>query len=85
MSTQTHSHHVADLNDRDLCDAEQFNRLVSFREIDMNAIPSDLRVFDFCWSLCAFEHLGSIRQGLAFVIISVALLRPGGVAVHKLR
>jgi hypothetical protein len=49
----------------------------------MNAIPADLAgSFDFCWSTCAFEHLGSIERGLGFVEASLETLRPGGVAVH---
>lgn len=55
---------------------------VSFEIADMNAIGAHLRAFDFCWSSCAFEHLGSIRNGLDFVRNSVGALKPGGVAVH---
>jgi hypothetical protein len=61
---------------------EAFDQLVDFRFVDMNAIPQDLRGYDFCWSVCAFEHLGSIAQGLAFVENALATLRPGGMAVH---
>jgi hypothetical protein len=55
---------------------------VAFRAVDMNRIPEDLGGFDFCWSACAFEHLGSIARGLAFVERSLGTLRPGGIAVH---
>jgi len=55
---------------------------VSVREVDMTDIPADLVGFDFCWSSCAFEHLGSIEAGLEFVEASVRCLRPGGWAVH---
>jgi len=61
---------------------EQFDQQVSLRSVDMNAIPTDLTGFDFCWSICALEHLGSIRNGLAFVENSLRTLRPGGMAVH---
>ena len=71
------------LNERGLCEPEVFDRLVDYRYVDMNAIPEDLAgQFDFCWSACAFEHLGSIRNGLEFVARSVETLKPGGVAVH---
>jgi SAM-dependent methyltransferase len=64
-------------------DKESFSAAVRFRCVDMNDIPGDLDGgFDFCWSICAFEHLGSIERGLAFVERSGALLAPGGVAVH---
>lgn len=66
----------------DICDDETFSRNVSFRVCDMNAIDEDLEGFDFCWSACAFEHLGSIDQGLDFVENSLATLKPGGWAIH---
>lgn len=65
-----------------MIDRTDFDRLVDLRFVDMNAIPADLTGYDFCWSICAFEHLGSIEQGLAFVENSLATLRPGGLAVH---
>ncbi|MDB5687004.1 MAG: class SAM-dependent methyltransferase, partial [Rhizorhabdus sp.] len=37
---------------------------------------------DFTWSSCAYEHLGSIENGLAFFENSLKCLRPGGIAVH---
>lgn len=61
----------------------EFDRLVRFTQCDMNDIAPELDDgFDFCWSICAFEHLGSIEQGLAFVERSARLLKPGGLAVH---
>jgi SAM-dependent methyltransferase len=50
--------------------------------VDMNDIPSSLRDFDFCWSICALEHLGSIEKGLDFIENAMDTLRPGGIAVH---
>ncbi len=63
-------------------DRETFNRLVDFKYVDMTDIPSDLRGFDFCWSICAFEHLGSIAAGMDFVESAVDVLKPGGVSIH---
>lgn len=65
-----------------LCPDDVFDRGVSLRACDMNAIPPDLKDFDFCWSACALEHLGSIEKGLDFVANSVDCLKPGGWAVH---
>ena len=49
----------------------------------MNRIPDDLRGFDFTWSCCCFEHLGSLEAGIQFVLNSVEkTLRRGGIAVH---
>ena len=61
---------------------EAFDRMVSLQFVDMNAIPSALEDYDFCWSICSLEHLGSIAKGLDFIENSLAVLRPGGVAVH---
>ena len=82
VETDQHARSKDVLNGRGLCPPEQFNRLVDFRFMDMSAIDNDLRGYDFCWSACALEHLGSIEQGLRFIEASLECLRPGGVAVH---
>jgi len=61
---------------------EQFDQHVDFRAVDMNAIPDDLQGYDFCWSICALEHLGTIERGLRFIERSLETVRPGGLAVH---
>ena len=38
--------------------------------------------YDFIWSSCAMEHLGSIKNGIDFVKNSLACLKPGGYAIH---
>lgn len=73
---------LAAMNDKAICEPEQFEKLVTFRTVDMREVPRDLRGFDFTWSSCAFEHLGTIEKGLAFVIDQMQCLRPGGIAVH---
>lgn len=70
------------LNTRNLCDEETLVRRVSYRPVDMNAIPDDLTGFDFNWSSCSFEHLGSIDKGIDFLKNQLRTLRPGGWAVH---
>jgi len=70
------------LNTHGLCPDELFVRRVRFRPVDMNAIPDDLRGFDFTWSSCALEHLGTLGAGADFVVAQMECLRPGGVAVH---
>jgi len=78
-----HARALDDLNARGLCPPDAFAARVDFRVVDMNAVPRDLDGrFDFCWSACAFEHLGSIDKGLDFFVRSLDCLRPGGVAVH---
>ena len=64
-------------------DRETFMQRVSYETCDMTNIPDHLSGFDFCWSSCCFEHLGSLDAGMEFVVNSVEkTLRPGGVAVH---
>jgi SAM-dependent methyltransferase len=82
VDTNQHASRLDDLNAAGLCPPEVFARNVSFRTVDMNKIPDDLRNFDFTWSSCAFEHLGSIARGQAFVLAQMRCLRPGGVGVH---
>lgn len=65
-----------------VCPDTLFDRNVEFQECDMNNIPAEFTDFDFCWSACALEHLGSIAQGLAFIERSVQCLKPGGWAIH---
>ena len=60
-----------------------FRELVSFAEVDMNLIdPKFNDGFDFCWSACSLEHLGSLDHGARFVKSAMNVLKPGGVAVH---
>jgi hypothetical protein len=82
VDTHQHAGGLAILNQHRLCDPIAFQQRVQFRYVDMNAIPPDLRDFDFTWSSCSFEHLGSINKGLHFLENQMACLRPGGVAVH---
>jgi len=81
-ATSQHAASIEALRRRDLCPDDLFDRNLSFRSVDMNAVPDDLTGFDFCWSACALEHLGSIEAGLAFIRRSVDTLKPGGWAVH---
>ena len=73
---------VEALNSRRICTPDRFAKLVTYRNVDMNRIPEDLRDFDFTWSSCALEHIGSIRHGLDFIHNSMRCLKPGGWAIH---
>jgi hypothetical protein len=73
---------LGDLNRHGLCPAEDFERRVRYRDVDMNAIPADLRDFDFTWSSCALEHLGTLEAGADFVVAQLDCLAAGGVGVH---
>ena len=62
---------------------ELFDERVSFEFADMNNIPEHFAGFDFCWSSCSLEHLGSLRHGIDFIINSVEkTLKIGGLACH---
>ena len=73
---------IESLNIRGLCSEEVLQEHVSYRAVDMNDIPDDLVDFDFTWSSCSFEHLGTIEKGLAFLKNQLKTLKPGGWAVH---
>jgi 2-polyprenyl-3-methyl-5-hydroxy-6-metoxy-1,4-benzoquinol methylase len=77
-----HASSLEQVNARGLCSPELFDANVRFRCVDMREIPNDLSGFDFIWSSCALEHLGSLRHGMDFVLNAMECLRPGGIAVH---
>lgn len=82
VDTDQHASSLATLNEAGICEPATFAENVSFRPVDMNEIPTDLRGFDFLWSSCAMEHLGSLEHGIHFVCSAMDCLKPGGVAVH---
>ena len=82
LSAAQRSRSYEELNRWGICDPTVFGDLVTFREVDMRAIPDDLSNFDFTWSCCAFEHLGTIEAGLRFIEAQLRCLKPGGIAVH---
>ena len=83
--TQTEQYALckSSLNAKGICSPEIFDQRVDLRCIDMNNIDAQYdNTADFIWSCCCFEHLGSIKNGLAFVMKSLRCLKPGGIAVH---
>lgn len=76
--TGQRAHSLADLG------LDSDDRLVSFREVDMNSIPDDLLQgqFDFTWSCGSFEHIGGIDKSLEFFRNQMRCLKPGGIACH---
>jgi hypothetical protein len=59
-----------------------FDERVEYLPCDMNNIPAGFREFDFVWSSCSLEHLGSLEAGIRFVENSMETLKRGGIAVH---
>ncbi len=79
----SHSSDVEQLFCSEVISRELFDTQVSFEPCDMNAIPSHLNNYDFCWSSCSMEHLGSLQHGIDFVVNSIEqTLRIGGIACH---
>jgi SAM-dependent methyltransferase len=68
---------------RDICSDEWKLDLIKHAFVNMNHIPREYDGrFDFTWSACALEHVGSIDLALTFIENSLKTLKPGGVAVH---
>jgi SAM-dependent methyltransferase len=80
--TNQHAQNIEILNEREICKEDDFKELVTFEYMDMNKIGVQACDFDFCWSACALEHLGSIEKGLQFIKNSLKCLNPGGIAIH---
>lgn len=75
---------LADLPYQDICSQDEMLHRVSFRSMDMNALPDGLLrgEFDFTWSCGSFEHIGGIEASLSFFCQQIKALRLGGIAAH---
>lgn len=83
IATDQHGGDAEELFFPRLVTREAFDARVALRAVDMRHIPKDLEGgFDFVWSVCSFEHLGTIEAGLDFVVNASRCLKPGGIAVH---
>lgn len=67
-----------------IVDRTVFDENVSFRSANMARLDDDLGLgaYDFLWSCCALEHLGSLGKGFDFIRNATRFLKPGGIAVH---
>lgn len=81
-STEQHAATLEALNSVGICSSDIFKQRVSFKFVNMNDIPHDLQGFDFIWSSCALEHLGSLEHGIRFIHNAMKCLKPGGIAVQ---
>lgn len=84
IKTNQHTSSLDDLYNSEICQKDLFVKNVDFRFVDMNNIPSDFfNSFDFVWSSCALEHLGSLENGINFIKNSLKCLKQSGsIAVH---
>jgi len=81
-SGNQHASNLATLEHPAICETEIFYKNVSFKPVNMNNIPNNMGEFDFCWSSCAFEHIGNEQKGMDFLLNTLKLLTPNGVSVH---
>ena len=83
VNTDQHVSNREGLFRKDLISREDFDERVSFAVADMNHLNvSWFGTFDFIWTTCSVEHVGSIALGQRFVRDSMNLLKPNGIAVH---
>ena len=82
--TREHADSLEVLNRRGICDPELFRDRVRLRFLDMRHLPDDLGTYDYIWSACSLEHLGSMDAGEQFIFSSLKYLKPGGVIVHTM-
>lgn len=74
---------LEDIRHASIIDEATFAQRVRYATCDMNNIAPEFTDYDFCWSSCCFEHLGSLQAGLDFVVNSVEkTLKIGGIACH---
>lgn len=82
VETNQHASNLDALYRTEMLEREVFDERVSFQPADMRDLPKMEEQFDFVWSSCAFEHLGTLSNGLDFVVNAMDLVKPGGIAVH---
>src|SRR5262249_1808127 len=82
MSTGQHADSLNAIFRPELLDRAKFDSLVKFQPADMRTLSGLSGAYDFIWSSCAFEHLGTLEAGLNFVVNSSRLLNEDGIAVH---
>jgi 2-polyprenyl-3-methyl-5-hydroxy-6-metoxy-1,4-benzoquinol methylase len=85
VDTMQHSASLEELykSAKRILSKKDFFDRVRFESADMNQIPETFfGKFDFVWSACALEHLGSLQHGMDFIKNSLRCIKPGGVVVH---
>ena len=65
-----------------LCSKKAFKSHVRYRDVNMNHIPENEKGYDFCWSVCAIEHVGTLKLSLEFMKNVLRVLKPGGISIH---
>ena len=67
----------------DICSTAMFNSFITVQSVDMNNIPIQFHnKYDLCYSLCSLGHIGGFSYSRQFILESLNVLKPGGVAIH---
>lgn len=83
IKTGQHAASLESLYREDMISRSDFDARVRFRAVDMRNLKLPWREqFDFIWSSCSIEHLGSLEAGWQFVTQAMDLVKDGGLAVH---
>ena len=82
LETGQHSSNISSLQYENIINNKEFNRLCSFKTLDMNIHQEIPAGYDFQWSSCVIEHLGGLDKIVSFLIASASKLNKGGIAVH---
>ena len=82
LETGQHSSDISSLQHENIINNKEFNRLCSFKTLDMNIHQEIPDGYDFQWSSCVIEHLGGLDKIVSFLIASSSKLNNGGIAVH---
>lgn len=82
IDTGQHSTTLEHLYYPDIIDRASFESNVAFKPVDMIELNGLTGKYDFIWSSCAFEHLGTLENGLNFVKNAMSFVKPGGYAFH---
>ncbi|MCL2661929.1 MAG: class I SAM-dependent methyltransferase [Oscillospiraceae bacterium] len=80
--TNQYGKHINDLFNSHFVEYNRFFSNVRFEYVDMRHIPPHLNEYDFLWSSCALEHLGSLYAAKEFIYRAMDCLKPEGIAVH---
>ena len=84
VDTNQHTTNLDSFKDYRFDNFDYLNNLEIDNNVDMNNIPSKYLQgdYDFATSVCALEHLGSLRHGLEFIKNSINCVKVGGIVVH---
>jgi len=83
VATGQHAESLDALFRPELIERDAFDARVRFRPADMRHLELPWEeTFDFTWSSCSIEHLGGLNQGFDFILQSMQLVKPGGLAIH---